>query len=157
LLPVVLRGLQREGWLRPEALLPEKVRQNPSVERLLSRIDEWDEQVGGAWTLAARLGDFAGFAGTFEEPPVLLEPGEHGTRHRFWVRSGGITYRLEGDAFGGACRPDAAGTYPQAPARTDREVALPANTTSVLVRPNLVAWTQADSFRVRVLIRQRSL
>ena len=32
---------------------------------------------------------------------------------------------------------------------------LPANTTSVLVRADLIAFTRADSFRVRVLVRRR--
>lgn len=156
LLPVVLDALGREGWLRPEDVFSEAQRRKPNVVQLRQRLDAWDEQVGGGWTLAARLGDFVGFDGAFAEPPVLLDPGPGGSRHRFWVKCGGTTYRLDGDAYGGVCRPDHGVAFPRAAAATDAPVSLP-TTTSVLVRPDLVAFTRPDSFRVRVLIRRRGL
>lgn len=128
----VLRDLSREGWLLPGHAAP------------------------GGWHLAARLGNFAGFAGAFAAPPVLLDAGDD-DRHRFWVRAGGHTYRLDGDTFGHVCRPDAAGAYPTAPATCDAMVPVPAEATSVLVRPDLLAYTRADSFRVRVLVRRREM
>jgi len=154
LLPVVVESLGREGWMRPEDVFPAALRKKPDVAKLRQRLDAWDEQVGGGWTLAARLGDFVGFEGSFAELPALLDPGPGGSRHRFWVKCGGATYRLDGDAFGGICRPDNGVAFPRAAVATDAPVPLP-QTTSVLVRPDLVAFTRPDSFRVRVLIRRR--
>jgi hypothetical protein len=156
LVPLVLRGLRQEGWLRPEQVFSEKTRAKPDVKKVSARLDEWDESVGGDWLLASRLGNFQGFEGNFAEPPTLLEPGD-GARHRFWVRSGGQVYRLDGDAFGGICRTDPGSVYPKAQATSSGTVPLPANVTSVVVRSGLVAYTLTDSFRVRILIRRRGL
>jgi hypothetical protein len=155
--PLVVRGLRSEGWLRPESLFSDKTRAKPDAKKLAARLEEWDESLGGDWMLAGRLGDFAGFGGTFTEPPILLEPGAAGSRHRFWIRAGGQVYRLDGDAFGSVCRPDPGSAFPTAPTTPPETAPLPAKVTSVLARPDLVAFTRPDSFRVRVMIRRRVL
>lgn len=93
------------------------------------------------WTLAASVGEFAGFGGCFDAPPLLLAGGD---RHALHVRSGGSHYRVEADVFGWSASPEPAPSIPPAPA------APPA--TSRLALPGLIAVTHADSHRIRILI-----
>jgi hypothetical protein len=133
--PRVLDGLEADGWRRPEEILA------PTEAAAPAR-----------WRLAALLGNFRGFDGHFDQPPLLLDPGDPRPRHRFWVRSGAAQYRVDADVFGWVCRPDPLVDYPVA--KKARNVVNGANT-SCLSADNLVAFTLADSFRVRVLTPDR--
>jgi hypothetical protein len=62
--------------------------------------------VNDKWIHTATVGNFAGFGGSFEYMPQLLAAGERAQRHRFWVRSGDRTFRVDADVFGCVCRPD---------------------------------------------------
>jgi hypothetical protein len=127
--PALVAALTADGWHRP---------------------DSPDRPDG--WSLAARLGNFRGFDGHFDEPPRLLDGGPHATRHRFWVRCGRDRFRIDADVFGWVCQPDAAADYPDSPARVPKGVPVPAAATSAVTRPDLVAFTRPDSFRVSVMV-----
>jgi hypothetical protein len=155
--PVLLAGLRANGWRRPEELL------SPQTLKSLTgagtgRLDELRQEISAppgapaaAWRVAGRLGNFAGFDGRFERPPLLLDvPGESAP-HRFWVCCEEATFRIDADAFGWVCEPGARADGTAAPARFPAGLAVPARTTSVVVRPGAVAYTTSASFRVRVL------
>jgi hypothetical protein len=127
--PALLATLAADGWRRPDT---------PALS--------------ASWSVAARLGDFRGFDGHFDELPVLLDAGPHGSRHRFWARCGRDRFRIDADAFGWVCQPDAAADYPDSPARVPGGVPVPAGVTSAVSRPDLLAFTLPDSFRIRVLV-----
>ncbi len=128
----LLAGLAADGWRTPQELLAPRSGTDTS------------------WRLTARLGNFRGFDGHFERPPLLLDAGELGSRHRFWVRAGSSTYRLDADVFGWVCRPDASVDFPVR-AGKEKPAALPATATSWVEPDNLLAFTLPDSFRVRIL------
>jgi hypothetical protein len=139
--PGLLAGLAADGWCRPEDLLTPP---RPAKAET-------------AWSLSARLGNFRGFDGHFLRPPLLLDPGARASRHRFWVRSETATYRLDADVFGWVCRPDPSVDLPvRAPkGKKDRPAPLPAAITSYVEAENLLAFTLAESFRVRILTPPR--
>jgi hypothetical protein len=140
-LPGVLAGLAADGWRQPEELL------TPSPEPVGTK---------AAWTLTARLGNFRGFDGHFTRPPLLLDPGSQASRHRFWVQSDNTNYRIDADVFGWVCRPDPAADFPVHVLKgKKRPQPLPATATSYAEAENLMAFTLADSFRVRVLTPPR--
>jgi hypothetical protein len=133
--PAVLAGLAADGWSPPG--------QTPAAP-------------AAGWRLAARVGEFVGFGGDFEGPPRLLDAGGQETRHRFWVSSGGVNYRLDADVFGWVCRPDpGAAGWPPREGRRRGLAEVPAGATSTLELPGLIAFTRPDSFRVRVLTPAR--
>lgn len=109
----------------------------------------------GEWSLVARLGDFEGFGGRFAEPPLLLHPGEQGNPHRFWVRSGEKTYRIDADVFGSVCRP-AVVDASVSKIKGKKIAAELSGATSAVQTDGVVAYTLADSFRVRVLLNSFS-
>jgi hypothetical protein len=138
---LAVAALSRDAWHAPEAhaqaLVPD---------------------AGAALHAVARLGDFAGLGGSFEQPPVLLA---FGNRHRFYVRSGSACFAIDADAFGQVCRPVADPGVPIAtPGRDAAKLAarVPdsgershlAGATSLVVFDGVVAATSADSHRVRV-------
>jgi hypothetical protein len=141
--PRLLAGLAADGWCRPEELLA------PSPPSPASAATEWK--------LAARLGNFGGFDGHFSRPPVLLDAGDRGGRHRFWVRSDATNFRLDADVFGWVCRADPSAEFPARAGEGKRKppAPLPVTATSYGESDNLLAYTLADSFRVRVLTRPR--
>jgi hypothetical protein len=161
----VIAGLAADGWTRPEQLFkpqtlkdlaahPDRV---PTLAKVLAAPPT--TPLAG-WTLNGRLGNFAGFDGHFEAPPLLLNAGDQGHRHRFWVRSGEINYRIDADLFGWVCRPDASVDFPvnkATPRRQEKRTdPLPAGATSMVAGDALLAYTLADSFRVRVLTPSRT-
>ena len=81
----------------------------------------------------------------------------HGTRHRFWVQSGDMAYRLDADIFGWVCRtdPSVSPTAHPLKAKDKRPPHVPAAATSYVEAENLAAYTLADSFRVRILTPSR--
>ena len=126
------------------------------------------------WQGVARLGDFAGFGGAFDRPPLVLDGGD---RHRFYVRSGEAGFVLHADAYGCVCRPvsdpglavrvpgdrqassklaprlDADGTLCVGGERT--KLAGP-GATSYLALPDALIVTFADSHRVHVFAPWRA-
>jgi hypothetical protein len=106
----------------------------------------------GEWSLVARLGEFEGFGGRFLEPPLLLDAGEQTTPYRFWVRSGEKTYRLDADVFGWVCRP-ALVHGPVSKLKGRKSAAELSGATSAVENSGVIAYTLADSFRVRVLLK----
>ena len=60
-----------------------------------------------SWARVAQVGEFTGFGGVFDEPPLVLDGGPRGpgNRHRFWAQSGEAVFRIDADAFGWVCRP----------------------------------------------------
>ena len=129
-----------------------------------------------AWRLVGRVGDFSGFGGSFDVPPVVLDGGD---RHRFHVRCDDAFFLVEADCFGWRCQPE---PDPSLPIRTPvdggrvRKLVgrIQANGTSLrvdgtltvgkekaridalagasayVVVPGAVAATHPDSHRVRV-------
>jgi hypothetical protein len=68
------------------------------------------------------------------------------------VRSGDTSYRIDADVFGWVCRPDPVADFPvRTPGKKTRAPQLPPAATSFATAENLLAYTRADSFRVRVL------
>ena len=161
--PLVLAGLTADGWRRPDELLAPKTlaeipRQSPQqrsalTERLVAPVAE----KAPAWRLTARLGNFRGFDGHFEQPPLLLDSGGRGSRHRFWAFSGVTIYRLDADVFGWICRPDSSVDFPVRKCKkNDRLPAtLPATPTSIAEAENALAITVASSFRIRLFTPER--
>lgn len=160
--PLIVAGLAADGWHRPEAFLGPKTLDRlatadaAALDALHRQLVAPQTEAVSAWGLAGRLGNFRGFDGDFDAPPQLLDTGASAGRHRFWVRSGEANYRIDADAFGWVCRPDAPVDYPVACRRGGRpEHALLAEATTVLAADAVRAFTRADSFRVRVLVPPR--
>jgi hypothetical protein len=158
--PLVVVGLRASGWCRPEELLSQQ-----TLAKLAGappdRLDKLRQNLAtladaaAEWRLAGRLGNFGGFDGHFDQPPVLLDaPAETGG-HRFQVRCGPSAFRIDADAFGWVCQPAAAVDAPVGKAKSPPRVKLPERTTSTVLRPGAIAYTTADSFRVRVLTPAR--
>jgi hypothetical protein len=163
--PLVLAGLAADGWSRPEELLtPQTLARLPrlSAEQqaaLTQRLDAPAVAEKATWRLTSRLGNFRGFDGHFTRPPLLLDAGSPGERHRFWVQSDTMNYRLDADVFGWVCRPDPAIDFPvrKGKARDNRQASgpLPASATSSAEAADVLVFTLADSFRVRLLTLPR--
>jgi hypothetical protein len=176
--PLAIAGLAAHGWRRPEALLTKQTldqleRDPERAAPLIAALALPSSEPLDAWSLANRVGNFRGFDGHFNEPPLLLNSSSEGNRHRFWVRSGAAKYRMDADVFGWVCRPDPSADFPSREVppplrKKGREprpsplvvvtaqgesVKLPqlAGATSVLLGDGMLAFTLADSFRVRVL------
>ena len=111
------------------------------------------------------MGDFRGFDGPFDEPPILVTDAKAGggdesqDRHRLRARSGNEAFRLVGDVFGWAAIPlgPAEGRPSREASRSDRALRgvagrpdLPEGVTSRVDGPDFLAFTLENSFRVRV-------
>jgi hypothetical protein len=159
--PLLLTALATDGWRTPERLFSaatlEELAGNLSAERL----EELRRRAGvaasappGKWELIDRVGNFRGFEGAFDEPPLLLVETQT-TRHCLWARSGSEVYRVDADAFGWVCSLAAPSEQPPCPAKRPRGLAVPKEATSVLSLPDLAAYTRPDSFRIRLLAPPR--
>jgi hypothetical protein len=161
--PLVLAGLAADAWSRPEELLtPQTLAVLPqqSAEQLAAlaqRLTAPPVADVANWRLVGRLGNFRGFDGHFDRPPLLLDPGSRGSRHRFWVQSGTTNHRLDADAFGWVCRPDPSVDFPVSLARSKKDwpSAVPRSATSYIEDENALAFTVADSFRIRLVTPPR--
>jgi hypothetical protein len=159
--PLLRAALAADGWRTPDRVFTpatlDELAAGPRAERVeaLRRAAATPPAAPvERWQPVACAGNFRGFDGDFDEPPVLLV-SEHTTRHRFWVRSGRDAYRVDADAFGWVCGPDGPAEQPPCPAIPPAGLAVPAQATSVLALPAFfVAYTRADSFRVRLLVPQ---
>jgi hypothetical protein len=165
--PLFHAGLAADGWSRPEKLLSEQTlaglktlspdRRGALAQQIASRPAP---ELSG-WSLVGRLGNFLGFGGHFDQPPLLLDAGGQMNRHRFWVQSGMSNYRIDADVFGWVCRPDPSTDYrvhklyrKNDLSRTIRPL-LPTAATSMIAVDDAWAFTLADSFRVRILTPSR--
>ena len=158
--PLVVAGLRANGWCRPEELLSAKTlaglpKATPEhLDKLRQDLASLPETAADR-RLAGRLDNFSGFDGHFDQPPVLLDmPAETG-EHRFYVRCGTVAFRIDADAFGWVCQPAAGIDVAVGQAKCPPRVKLPERTTSTVLRAGAVAYTTADSFRVRVLAAAR--
>lgn len=165
--PLAVGALAADGWRDPATLLTEKTLAAATTPKRISALIESLKTPphGGPedWTPVGRVGDFAGFGGPFGQPPLLLQT-ESTTRHRFWARSGDIIHRVDADVYGWSCRPDPSADFPVAKSvhgkgRGKKTVkpALQLTATSIVQRDDLLLFTVADSFRVRVLAPPREL
>jgi hypothetical protein len=159
--PLLLAGLRTNGWTQPEDMLSAPTRAGlgsaapDRLARLRQELLSVPDVPPAQWRLAGRLGNFLGFDGHFERPPVLLAVAGDTNPHRFRVRCGKAIYCIDADAFGWVCTPGEAADFPAARAKPPTGLALPPRTTSVLLGPGVAACTTADSFRVRILAPPR--
>jgi hypothetical protein len=158
--PLIAAGLRADGWCRPDELLSPQTLAGLAgaapdrLDRLRHDLVTLPD-AAAKWRLAGRLGNFSGFDGHFEQPPILLDVPAEAGGHRFPVRCGPAAFRIDGDAFGWACQPAAAVDAPVGQAKLPPRIKLPDRITSTVLRPGAVAYTTADSFRVRVLAPSR--
>jgi hypothetical protein len=139
---------------------------------------------GRGWQLAAAVENFSGFGGHLDAPPVLLDSRGVASRHRFWVLTTTGIFRLEADTFGCVCQSNPYTDYPVQAVATRGKAVLAfltgqkdqprlyadgrlegggraeqvpdaAGAVSYRLAPGLIAFTRADSFRVRVLVPAR--
>jgi hypothetical protein len=159
--PLLLAGLRAHGWCRPAELLSPKTlaglatAEPAALDRLRQDLSAPPGRAPAGWRLAGRPGNFRGFDGHFDRPPLLLDSPDAPGPHRFVVRAGGEVFRIDADAFGWACAPCPPTDAPPARAQRPAGAALPARLTSLAARPGVLACTTADSFRVRVLTPPR--
>ncbi|MCE9582663.1 MAG: hypothetical protein K8T20_09240 [Planctomycetes bacterium] len=184
---LAVAGLEADGWRRPDDAISESTVESLSkasprkLEDLRKALSTPPRAGLGEWEPAGRVGDFSGFGGGFDEPPLLLAAPET-TRHRFWALAANGAFRIEADIWGWSCRPDPAaaglgvseakprgivssilfGGDDGAP-RLDadgtlsfggesRKVAGAKSATSSIAAADAVAWTIADSHRIRILV-----
>lgn len=185
--PLALAALRGDAWRLPEQALSEETlagagKLPPGKRAELARALGTPPRAPlGSWVPAGPVGEFAGFGGNFEEPPLLLDPRPQNDRHRFWALTGAGTWRIDADVYGWTCRPDGDGTdmtvrAPKkrglgallmggddgmpalAPDGTLRfggeQVCLAAmgGATSFAACADAVAWTVEDSHRIRLLV-----
>ena len=105
--PLAVEAARSRGWRPPAAALRDEtlaaLRGAPPerVETLRRQLADPAEPPIERWTVASRAGEFTGFGGTFDEPPVVPDGG---ARHRFFARCGGATFVVDADVFGWTCR-----------------------------------------------------
>lgn len=170
--PLALAALEGDAWRHPrEALasgtLSSLDRAAPGERaRLGAALLAPQPAPLGIWKVAARAGEFSGFGGSFDAPPLLV--GAEG-RHRFLVSSAGEPFVVDADCFGWSCRrlpgPEA-GTPPPANRWTLRvlpdgtltdgreKAPLPslAGASSSIPFPRGIACTLQTSHRIRIVV-----
>jgi hypothetical protein len=113
--PLAVTGLRTDAWCAPrEAVSAEtakRVATGAPLEPLLASLRSPRAPLA-AWRLVGRVGDFSGFGGAFDVPPVVLDGGD---RHHFHLRCDDAFFLVEADCFGWRCQlePD-----PSLPIRT---------------------------------------
>ena len=111
---VVVAALAADAWRAPEAALEEgtvkRLAGAPAaeVEKIRRAVSAPARAPLAHWGPAGTVGEFSGFGGPFDEPPVLLDGGPEGHRHRFFAMSGDAAWRIDADLFGWTCRADGA-------------------------------------------------
>ncbi|MBI3832369.1 MAG: hypothetical protein HY291_22790 [Planctomycetes bacterium] len=184
-------ALQADAWRTPEALFTPATlnglakRSAAEFGSLRKKLVEAPPEQPAAWRENAALGNFSGFGGAFDEPPLLLGDGRLGNRHRLWVLSTEGVYRIEADVFGWVCVPDPHVDLPVQEVKPRQSklsallkgkidspqlypdgrlesvaygVDLPqaAGAATFACGPGLLAFTHPESFRVRVLTPERT-
>lgn len=162
--PLLIAGLVADGWRRPESLFTTQTlaglsRRSPQqVEKLSEEIATAPAGSLASWSLAGRVGGFAGFEGHFDRPPLLLDAGKQGSRHRFFARSGEHNYQIDADVFGWVCRLNQSADFPVGRLyQTKGKAPFPhlVRATSHVALDDALAFTLPDSFRVRILTPPR--
>lgn len=186
---LAIRCLEEDAWRHPRDAVSEKTLR--SVERMSPEaLSELAERLSArraapphAWTLVGSVGEFSGFGGEFDAPPLVFDDG---ARHRFFARSSSGDFRVDADVFGWTCRPHAALDLPvrvpeasstfkrmvtaiasstdgprlhrdgtlMVPGQTTRVPELAA-ATSFTLREDVIVVSHADSHRLRVLAPRR--
>ncbi|MGH9821866.1 MAG: hypothetical protein ACREDR_01200 [Blastocatellia bacterium] len=181
--PLAFAVLEESGWQPPRTRVSSETltalaNGSAKISDLLNRVKSAETPPLQEWRTAARVGDFTGFGGSFDSPPLVLNGGG---RHRFFVRSGDSFYQMTADCFGSVCRaipdpgldvraPQAKGLLSRLKVRLavddgnrispdgaltlkDVSVKFPdlAGATSFVPLAGLVAFTTVDSHRVRIL------
>ncbi len=185
---LALRCLETDAWRHPRAAVADAALESlPRLEpaamsQLLAKLSSSDTSPGRSWTLLGTVGEFSGFDGEFDTPPLVLDGG---TRHRFFARTTSGDFQVDADVFGWTCRPlaplDFPVRVPRAPsglARTfhlaprdhspqlrpdgtlqvlGRTVHLPAlaAASAFTLREDVLVVSHADSHRLRVLALRR--
>lgn len=152
---VAIAALMADSWRKldelftPETL--ELLSGSPGVDVVdgLVRAAEAGAQPCENWPMRGSVGDFTGFDGDFEFPPVLLETGPESNRHCFLTRHGPTETLVHADAFGWSCQPAVA------PQRNTAFHEIPSGTTSAVRGNDYLAHTRANSFRIRVHVPPR--
>ncbi|HYM00112.1 MAG TPA: hypothetical protein VEZ90_14260 [Blastocatellia bacterium] len=181
--PLAFALLEENGWQPPRTRVSADILAGISagrieVAKLVNSVKSSTMPPLQQWKVAASFGEFSGFGGSFDSPPVVLNGGG---RHRFFVRSGAGFYQITADCFGSVCRaipdpaldlraPQAKGVLsrlklrlaPDDGNRVSPDGVLTLNSvsakfpelggaTSFVPLAGLVAFTNADSHRVRIL------
>jgi hypothetical protein len=186
--PVVLAALGAAGWMHPRALWSTQTLEalaagRTSSDALLQRLREEPARPLQEWKLLAKIGDFSGFGGDFDNPPLVLDGGG---AHHVYCRVQKQDFRIDADVFGWTCTPqptqDLAVRATSAPtglrkwigrlaASSDKTKLLPdgtvtlsgqtaklsalAGSTSYAITDAVVMAAHADSHRVRVVGAKR--
>ncbi|MBI2920035.1 MAG: hypothetical protein HYY18_03000 [Planctomycetes bacterium] len=184
---VVVAALAADAWRAPEAALEEDAVKRLAgaprgeIERIRRAVSAAPRAPLGAWGPAGRAGEFSGFGGPFDEPPLLLNAGAEGNRHRFFAMAGDAAWRIDADLYGWACRADnAAANYSVREAKARGRIAsllfrgddgspalapdgtvtfggesakfpAAAGATSFVSSADVLAYTLPDSHRIRIL------
>ncbi len=116
--PLALAALNDDTWIHPrERVRPTLLLQlgSASPQKIAETGSKLSAGTAAAWAnmrFCGTCGEFEGYGGNFFEPPKLLNAGKNAQRHRFFVRSGEINYRIDADVFGWVCRPDPTCDFP---------------------------------------------
>ncbi|MEK7468524.1 MAG: hypothetical protein AAB074_14025 [Planctomycetota bacterium] len=184
---LAIPALHADAWRRPEdaieattlAKLPKAAPRR--LEDLRHELSAPPRAPLAEWEAVGSIGDFSGFDGHFDEPPLLLAAPDT-SRHRFWAIAANGAFRIDADIYGWSCRPDAAaadfkvgepktrgfiasllGTGDDGAPRLAPDGTLTsgggsarfedmAGATSFVAREDFVAWTVADSHRIRMRV-----
>lgn len=151
--PLAVAVLTRNGWRDPASMFaPETLSDRRQIASLIDSFGSDSAVSVERWMTARSIGDFTGFDGQFEQPPLLLAD-DRAMRHRCWVRVGQTIYRVNADVYGWSCQPDGSVDFPVAvptPSRKGAKLAY-RSATSLVQRDEVLLYTLADSFRIRVL------
>jgi hypothetical protein len=182
---LVLAALRTDAWRQPEeAISAETLAKLPKaaprkLEDLRRELAAPPRAPLAEWEPVGSVGDFSGFDGPFDEPPLLLN-GPETSRHRFWALAANGAFRIDADAFGWSCRADASaadfklgepkargfiasllGAGDDGAPQLAKDGTLTfggesakfeelSGATSFVAREGFVAWTIADSHRIRI-------
>lgn len=165
----LLKALRADAWRHPRQVFSPGTLDKLSsmdaggLDRLAQQLSSTELPTSAGRNLAGRLGEFSGFGGDFDEPPRLLAIDGAEQRHRFWVRSASETFRIDADVFGWTCSldPEVAGASVSIPKErrlgfASRSADVPKDATSRVIQGDVIAFTTADSFRIRVLAPVRA-
>jgi hypothetical protein len=153
--PVVVAALGADAWRRLGELFTPVTLEMLSGSPGVDVVDGLVRAAGAGappcdnWPLRGSVGDFTGFDGDFEFPPILLETGPESNRHCFMTRHGPAEMLVHADAFGWSCQPVVA------PQRNAACFGIPTGTTSAIDGKDYRAHTRANSFRIRVHVPPR--
>jgi hypothetical protein len=106
--PLALAAVRGDAWVAPRDRVADAtlaaVPRLPAAQiaELAARLEAPPAVPLGRWRVSARVGDFSGFGGSFDSPPLVLDGGAD--RHVVYARSGDACFRIDADVFGWSCR-----------------------------------------------------